>query len=968
MLNTDTQTKTVETIGAELAALVKGQVHIDIYNRVAFSTDASIYRILPQCVVAPNDAADIVAVVNYARDNNIPIAPRGAGSGLAGESLTSGIVIDVRRHMNKILQTAPGGSWVRVQPGVVLDTLNVHLARWGRIIGPDPSSGNRAVMGGVVANNATGAHSLQYGYIAEYVQSVRCVLADGATAEFVNDTRPGDSAIAKACFDLLADKQDIIEKAQPKTKRNRCGYSIQGIIRDGRVDMAKLMAGSEGTLAVFTDITLRTVPVPKAKGLVQFEFASFGAMAKAVAVIVECGASACELMDRALMDMARGAFPKYREVLPADCAATLLVEHIGDDKEAIETKIADTIKTVGNLSTGSVKVLDEDKQALLWKSRKDAVPLLNRQKGLSHPVAFIEDVSVDYTRLDEYIAGLETMADKYDIPMAFYGHAGDGELHIRPYLDLRKEAEVTRMQDMAQEVFSLAWSLGGSISGEHGDGLLRAAFIEAQYGKDYYELLKGVKRIFDPTNLLNPGKVICDDPDIMSKNLRATALAGADDFQTELNFDPDEFRFEVEQCNGCGVCLASGQGSRMCPVFRGAGEELSSTRAKANLLSAWMASEKSGAGFDPKELKRILSLCVNCKMCSIECPAGVDVSKLVIEARTKLARYSGFTAAEFALAYNRWLSFFGSLFVPLSNWVLSLGITRWVLQKLIGLDRHRPFPKFDHGSFLRKANRYLRQHSPVKRPVDKVVYFVDSFANFNDHELGFAVLKVLRKRRVEVVVPKQRPVPLPAFVYGNIKAARRDMEYNLKQIAPFVKKGYKMVCSEPSAALCLKDELRLIIDSDDARLVSQNTFELMDYLSTQTDPKGRNLIAGGETTGRKALVSEKAPKGRHICKYGYHAPCHLKALRSSDASMDLLKQAGFTIVDIDGGCCGLAGTAGMQKKNRQLAEAIGGRLSGAIADSGADIIVTECAACAMQIQHLTHKQVIHPIKLLASKQ
>ncbi len=770
-MNTETQTKTAETIGAELAALVKGQVHIDVYNRAAFSTDASIYRILPQCVVSPNDAADIVAVVNYAAGNNIPIAPRGAGSGLAGESLTSGIVIDVRRNMNRILQTAPDGSWVRVQPGVVLDVLNAHLARWGRKIGPDPSSGNRAVLGGVVANNATGAHSLQYGYIAEYVQSVHCVLADGATAEFVNDTQPGDAnaaaVMAKNCFDLLADKQAVIDAAQPKTKRNRCGYTIQNIVHDGTVDLARLMAGSEGTLAVFTAITLRTVAVPKAKGLVQFEFASFKTMAKAVEEIVGCGASACELMDRALMDMGRAAFPKYRDVLPADAAATLLVEHVGDEIATVEAKIADTIKAVGDLAVHSVKVLDEDKQALLWKSRKDAVPLLNREKGASHPIAFIEDVSVDYHRLDEYIAGLEPIAEKYDIPMAFYGHAGDGELHIRPYLNLRNETEVRRMKQMADEVFSLAWSLGGSISGEHADGLLRAAFIAAQYGKDYYELLKGIKHIFDPAGILNPGKVICDDPDIMGKNLRAAVLAGADDFQTELNFAPDEFRFEVEQCNGCGVCLSAASSSRMCPVFRGAGEELASTRAKANLLSTWIAGEKSGVAFDPKELKQVLSLCVNCKMCSIECPAGVDVSKLVIEARTKLARYSGFTAAEFALTYNRWLSFFGSAFAPLSNWVLSLGITRWCLQKLLGLDRHRHFPKFDRGSFIRKANRYINMRSPVRKPIDKVVYFVDSFANFNDHELGFAVLKVLRKLNIEVIVPKQRPVPLPAFVYGN---------------------------------------------------------------------------------------------------------------------------------------------------------------------------------------------------------
>ena len=407
------KTNTAEAIGADLAGLVRGDVHVDIYSRAAFSTDASIYRILPQCVVAPKDAADIVAVVKYAADNQIAIAPRGAGSGLAGESLTSGIVLDVRRYMDSILETADDGSWVRVQPGVVLDALNLHLSKWGRKIGPDPSSGNRAVMGGVVANNATGAHSLQYGYISEHIQSIRAVLADGTCAELTETVAAGtegrEGQLAQACLELLGNQQELIEKAQPATKRNRCGYSIQQIVSDGHLNLAKLMASSEGTLAVFSEITLRTVPLPKAKGLVQFEFADFETMAKAVPVIVDSGASACELMDHTLIMIARSAYPKYESVLPAECAATLLVEHVADDSQNVQSKIDNTIKTVGDLATGHMKVLDVGEQAFLWKARKDAVPLLNREKGSSHPVAFIEDISVDNSKLDKYVVGLESI-------------------------------------------------------------------------------------------------------------------------------------------------------------------------------------------------------------------------------------------------------------------------------------------------------------------------------------------------------------------------------------------------------------------------------------------------------------------------------------------------------------------------------------------------------------------------------
>lgn len=947
------QMKTAETIGAELAGLVKGTVRIDMCTRTAFSTDASIYRILPQCVVSPKDEQDIIAVVSYAAANQIPMAPRGAGSGLAGESLTSGIVLDCRRFMNAVLDTAPDGSWVRVQPGVILDVLNMHLAAFGRKIGPDPSSSNRAVIGGVVANNATGAHSLQYGYIADYVDSVRVILADGTPVTLTScifpESAPAPVAkLASACAALLGPNGRLIEKAQPATKRNRCGYTLVNVVQDKTVNLARLMVGSEGTLGVFTEITLRTVAVPAAVGLIQFEFASMESMAQAVPIIVQAGAAACELMDRTLMDMARQALPRYREVLPAGCAAALLVEHNGNSIGEVLSKIDHTISAVGSLAVGSMKVLDADQQAFLWKSRKDAVPLLNRQKGPSHPVAFIEDVSVDYHHLDEYISGLQEIGRRHDIPMAFYGHAGDGELHIRPYLDLSCPEEIERMRRIAQEVFALAWSLGGSISGEHGDGLLRAAFLEGQYGKDYCQLLGGIKRIFDPAGLMNPGKILTDDPDIMIKNLRAPALKAAEAFQTQLFFEPNEYWYEVQQCNGCGVCLARSGGSRMCPVFRGLDDELASSRAKANLIAAWMAQQPLEAA----ALKDILSLCVNCKMCSIECPAGVDVSKLVIEARAQLARQTGFSAAETALSNNRRLSMAASAFSPVSNWMLSLFWVRWLLEKLIGLDRSRRFPHFEQGSFIRKAKRYLQNQPPLAESIDKAVYFVDSYANWNDHELGFAVLDILNKLGIETAVPPQRPAPLPAYVYGNLKTARKDMEYNVQQLLPYVERGYRIICSEPSAALCLREEMRLILNNNAAEQIAKNTVELMSYIEDVWCRYNRAVP-------EKNMLSDWTEK-----KFAYHCPCHLKALKIPSATLKLFKKFGLNAVDINGGCCGLAGTTGMQKKHRGLSDAVGKPLAEAIAATGADIILTECAACGMQIEHLTGKRVMHPIKIL----
>ncbi|MHC4556757.1 MAG: FAD-binding oxidoreductase, partial [Planctomycetota bacterium] len=564
--------KEPEQIASDLAKVVRGDVFADILHRAAFSTDASIYRIVPECIVAPRDAGDVAAVVRYACAEGIPVVARGAGSGLAGESLGSGIVFDMTRYMNRIIAVEDDGRKIICEPGVVLDDLNKCLAEFGRKIGPDPSSANRAVVGGCVANNSTGAHSLQYGYMGDYVETVEAVLADGSIVEFENNFDPEQTAepslasIAKECLSVLSGKEAIINEALPETKRNRSGYNIAGICHDGRIDLARLMAGSEGTLAVFTKITLKTVPVPAAKALLQLEFDSLEKMARAVPIIVDSGVSACELMDKTLIGLAFKALPEYRDIYPADAAAVLLIEHTGQTQEQVREKIENTDSVVGQVAKGRSLVFDPEQQKRLWKSRKDAGPLLYRKRSKKHPVEFMEDVSVDHNRLGEYISGLQEIGKRYDFAMSFFGHAGDGELHMRPFLDLSEPADVEKMRAIANDVFSLAWSLGGSISGEHADGLVRAAFIRQQYGDEYYELLRRIKNIFDPDGLINPGKIINDDADVMVKNLRRARKVLSERIKTDLLFEKDELAMEIEQCYGCGLCLSRESDLRMCPV------------------------------------------------------------------------------------------------------------------------------------------------------------------------------------------------------------------------------------------------------------------------------------------------------------------------------------------------------------------------------------------------------------------
>jgi len=947
--------KKPEQIASDLAGVVRGDVYADILHRAAYSTDASIYRIVPQCIVAPRDAGDVAAVVGYAAAEAIPVVARGAGSGLAGESLSAGIVLNMTRYMNKIIGAEENGRMVTCEPGVVLDDLNKYLAQFGRKIGPDPSSANRAVIGGCVANNSTGSHSLQYGYMGDYVEEIEAVLADGSIVEFKNDVDPeqvkddGVASIAKECLSVLSENEAVINKALPQTKRNRSGYNIAGVCHDGRIDMARLLASSEGTLAIFTKITLRTVPVPASKGLLQLEFDSLEKMARAVPAIVDSGAATCELMDKNLIDLARKALPEYRDLLPANAAVVLLVEHVGKTQEQVKEKIERTDLAVGQIASGRSFVLDPDQQKRLWKSRKDAGPLLYRKRSRKHPAEFMEDVSVDHLRLGEYVAGLLVIGRRYDIVISFFGHAGDGELHLRPLLDLSEPADVDKMRAIADDVFSLAWSLGGSISGEHADGLVRAAFIRKQYGDEYYELLCRIKNIFDPDGLMNPGKIINSDPDVMVKNLRRARKPLPERLKTDLLFEEDELALEIEQCYGCGLCLSRESGLRMCPVFRALGEELGSSRAKANLLGFWATGQLEDKDFESPEFRKFLDLCVNCKACLMQCPSGVDISTLMMTARARYVKQRGLRRTERLLSQNRYMSLLGSIFSPISNLVMRLPVFGLLLEKVAGFDKRRKMPRFKRGSFLKAGRKYLASCEPIEKPVDKVAYFVDTYANYNDHELGFAVLDVLRHNNIEVILPKQLPAPLPAMVYGDAGKARKDLTYNVRHLAQAVREGCKIVCSEPSAALCLKQELRHFVPGQDAKLVSDNTYELMNYLL--------------DLHTQKKL---KSPTKSITDEYVYHMPCHLHAVADGTASIKLLQElCGVKVTDLKAGCCGLAGTFGMQKKNYDLSSQIASSLKAALEKSAIKNVLTECAACGMQIGHISDKRVTHPVKVIA---
>jgi Fe-S oxidoreductase len=400
----------------------------------------------------------------------------------------------------------------------------------------------------------------------------------------------------------------------------------------------------------------------------------------------------------------------------------------------------------------------------------------------------------------------------------------------------------------------------------------------------------------------------------------------------------------------------------MCPVFRAVGDEMGSSRAKANILRFWATGQLDEQDFESAEFRKFLDLCVNCKACSVECPSGVDVSKLMGAARAAYVKRRRLRRAEVALSHNRYLSMLGSAFRPVSNFVTGLPIAKWFLEKAAGLDKRRDLPAFAGRSFVKAGRRYLASCAPIEKSIDKVAYFVDTYANYNDHELGFAVLEVLVRNDIEVILPRQRPTPLPAIVYGDVKTARRDLAYSVRHLAKAVRDGYKIVCSEPSAALCLQQELRYFVGGEDAKLVSENTFELMSYLSGLFGEGQLKPIGQAE---KKRLLHLYSARNDQTPALAYHCPCHLSAIGGGDASIELLERVcGVKVIDLKGGCCGLAGTFGMQKKNYDLSSKISEPLAKALESAQIKNVLTECSACKMQIEHISNCIVSHPIKVL----
>jgi len=958
----DRRSRIIEDLTPEL----QGEIRCDPLTVSMYSTDGSLYQMPPVGVVFPKHREDVVAVVRYAAQEKIPLIPRGAGTGLAGESLGPGLVLDFSRHMRQI--ESIGATTVRVQPGVVCRTLNEALRESGRYFPPDPSGAGVTTVGSMLALDAAGSHSLRVGSTRDHVESIDVVLASGefftASEELIgsNGSRhngnghgngaPGRHELFAQLARLLENNASLIAERQPPLVRNRFGYYLRGILEGNRLRLARMLVGSEGTLGLFTSATLHTAPLPAHRGAVLLLFGKMEGAFRAVQSIVQQQPSACDLLDRRLLTLAREADSRFHELIPPHAEAALIVEQTGFTSAQIRNRIRMVVDCAGKLPDAGVvahEAFAPNEVDFLWSLPEKVVPLLARLQGSTRPLPFVEDVAVPPEVLQEFLVQAQHVFQKHRVTASLYAHAAAGQVHLRPFLPPPTAETAVQLEQIARDLYEVVLQCGGTISGEHGAGLSRSAFLRDQYGP-LCDVFVQIKQLFDPKNLLNPGKIITDDPHLTVKNLRGAASQPPESVTLQLQWKPDELWQAAARCNGCGHCRTQTAPTRMCPVFHIDPREEASPRAKANLVRQLMGGQLPADAMTTTEFKNIANLCFNCKQCQLECPSNVNVPQMMIEAKAAHVAEHGLSQADWVLSRMHVFQTLGSMAAVGFNWVLGSPPARWLVERLTGISRHRKLPRFARRSFLRSAKRDLLAKPVISAGEKPVVYFIDHFANYHDPELGRAFVAILRHNRIAVhLPPEQLSSGMAMISAGDLEPAREIARENLRALADLAREGCQIVCTEPTAALCLKHEYPMLIDHPDVAVVASQVIEAGDFL--------RQLHAAGR------LRTDFQPLDFAV---GYHTPCHLKALGMGTPLADLLKLIPrLDVRRIEEGCSGMAGAWGLTSRNFKDSIRIGWGLITRMRAGDLTVGVTECSSCRMQMEQGTQVPTLHPLKLLA---
>jgi FAD/FMN-containing dehydrogenase/Fe-S oxidoreductase len=943
----------------DLQQHISGEVRFDAVSKTLYSTDASIYQIEPLGVVIPRHADDVVAAITVAGEHGVPVLPRGGGTSLAGQTVGKALVIDVSPHMHQVLELNTEEHWAWVQPGLVQDQFNAYLRPYGFLFGPDTATSNRATLGGMIGNNSAGARSVLYGKTIDHVLELQVALSDGSTTTL----RPLDKAaleqkqrgstleaqIYREVTRIAHENREAILERYPKIMRRVSGYNLDEFITDGPCNLAKMVVGSEGTLAAVTAAKVRIMPRPAATAVLVVHFDDMIRSVEATGTILSFAPSAVEMVDRQIVNAARGAkeFEGHLPFLQGEPDAVIIAEFYGETAEEVADKVAQLEASLRREHLGYAysQALTAQVQADVWKMRKGGLGLLMSTRDEHKPIAFIEDTAVDPAKLPEFLRRFRQIIAAHDTTAGYYGHASVGCLHIRPGIDLKQQSEVDKMFAMIQEISDLVMEYGGSMSGEHGDGLARSWLNEKHFGPTLYQAFKEVKRAFDPRNRMNPGKVV-DGPS-PKDNLRYGANYEAIEITTNLDFNRDGgFATAIEMCNGNGACRKLGDGT-MCPSYQATLDEQHSTRGRANALRAILAGRLPKEAFVSKALYDTLDLCLECKACKTECPSNVDMAKLKYEFLSHYYAAHGTPLRARLFARIATLNRIGQRLAPLSNWLARSPLSKWVMTQL-GIAPQRSLPAFASQTFSQWFARRPLADRPARR--GQVVLFHDTFMEYNCPEVGQAATQLLEAAGFEVVLVARKCCGRPAISKGLLEQVRQDARHNIALLAPYARQGIALVGIEPSCILTLREDYLDLVPSADAALVAQQALTIDEFLY-QLHQRGELDLEFTETPKRLLL----------------HGHCHQKALVGTAPTLAVLRlPAGYEVQEIPSGCCGMAGSFGYEAEHYEVSMKIGSqRLFPAIHEADDSVeLVADGISCRQQIQHATGRHARHLAEVL----
>ena len=957
----------------ELEKDLDGELKIDALSKTLYATDASVYRKIPLAVAFPRTISDIKKLIHFATKNGVGLIPRTAGTSLAGQCVGEGIVVDVSKYFTKIVSIDEVKKQVTVQPGVIRDELNLHLEPYGLFFGPNTSTSNRCMIGGMVGNNSSGTTSIQYGVTRDKVISMNTILSDGSEVRFKSLTKKefeakphGNTFEASLYRDVLNELsnreiQEEIKSQFPKESihRRNTGYAVDELLKNNiygddssDFNLCNLLCGSEGTLAFTTEITIQLDVLPPAlSAMVVTHYYTLEDCLSDVAPAMQHSLHTCEMMDKVILDCTKSNKQQLanRFFVDGDPAALLMLEVKAVTQEDLERQLTELQLTLKNsgLSYASPVLYAADINKAL-ELRKAGLGLLGNMVGDRKAVACIEDTAVALEDLKDFIGEFSQIMKGYDQKAVYYAHAGAGELHLRPILNLKKKDDVSLFRAITTDVAKLTKKYKGSFSGEHGDGIVRAEFIPLMIGDKNYELLKRIKTYFDPHNIFNPGKIVDAYP--MDESLRYEIERKEPDVKTLMDFSDSEGILKAaEKCNGSGDCRKTHHmAGAMCPSYHATKNEKDTTRGRANALREILTTSEKTNKFDSKDLKEVFDLCLSCKACSSECPSNVDVATLKAEFLYQYQETNGYAMRSKLFAHNTKLNKLGSVVAGLTNGIYNSKFLSGLLKKIAGVATERSLPQVYNFNFDKHLESIKKQNVTTKQ---KVILYIDEFTNFLDVDLGQDAIEVLSRLGYDVALYYAES-GRTYLSKGFLKQAKKLALKNIPKLKVFAEKGLPVIGIEPSAILTFRDEYKRLSDDKVATdAIAKSVFLLEEFLAQEIE---RGNISQNQFTTEAKTVK-------------IHGHCHQKALSNQKVTFDVLNlPENYKVSIISSGCCGMAGSFGYEKEHYEVSMQIGElKLFPSIRKSEEDVIISaNGTSCRHQIYDGTKRKAKHPVTIL----